>query len=89
LEKGIIPWQGKCILKALEIDPDFIPAMIYLATAFGNQGLYQDAKKWSKILYEKKNKGSRIENLAIEATYAMFFGTPAEVPSNITKCFLK
>ncbi len=27
--------------KALEVDPDFIPAMIYLINSYGNQGLYR------------------------------------------------
>jgi tetratricopeptide (TPR) repeat protein len=66
-------------LKALEIDPDFIPAMVYLIHTYGQQGLFQEAKKWSLMLYEKKDKVSRIERLWIETTYAHFFGTPPEI----------
>lgn len=73
------PRAREMYFKALEIDPDFILPMIYLTSVYNNQGLFQDAKKWSKVLYEKKNKVSRIENLAIEAVYATYFGTPAEV----------
>ena len=65
-------------LKALEIDSNFIPAMIHLTGTYGNQGLFEDAKKWSITLYEKRHKVSRFENLAIEANYATYFGIPAD-----------
>jgi tetratricopeptide (TPR) repeat protein/AraC-like DNA-binding protein len=64
--------------KALEVDPDFIPAMIYLINTYGNQGLFEDAKKWCTILYEKKDNASRIDRLLIEANYANYFRSPAE-----------
>lgn len=64
--------------KALEFDPDFVPAMIYLINTYGNQGFFEEAKKWCTILYEKKDNVSRIDNLLIEANYAIYFGSPAE-----------
>jgi len=72
------PLAREMYFKALEIDSNFFLAMIYLIHAYGNQGLFEDAKKWSKILYEKRHKVSRIENLNIEAIHASFFGTPVE-----------
>jgi tetratricopeptide (TPR) repeat protein len=64
--------------KALEIDPDFIPAMVYLIFAYGQQGLFQEAKKWSLVLYENRGKVSRLEKILIEAIYSRFLGTPTE-----------
>jgi tetratricopeptide (TPR) repeat protein len=65
-------------LKALEIDSNYIPAMIYLAHTYGNQGLYEDAKKWTKRLYEYRQDVSQTERIFIETVYAHFFGTPFE-----------
>jgi tetratricopeptide (TPR) repeat protein/AraC-like DNA-binding protein len=72
------PKAREMYIKALEIDPDFVPALIYLINSYGNQGLYKEAKKWCTILYEKKDYVSRIDNLLIEANYATYFRNPVE-----------
>jgi tetratricopeptide (TPR) repeat protein len=65
-------------LKALVIDSNFIPAMIYLSHTYGNQELYQEAKKWTLRLNEYKQKVTQMEKIMIETVNAHFFGTPSE-----------
>ncbi len=67
------------LLKALEIDSTHVHAMTSLASAYGNQGYFAEAKKWSQKAYESRNNSPRKEKLAVEGIYAYFFETPNEV----------
>jgi tetratricopeptide (TPR) repeat protein len=77
-EKLDLPQAREMYLKALEIDSNFVPALVFLTHSFGGQKMYSEAKIWSKKLYEIRNKVSRVEKMWIEATYAEFHGTPSE-----------
>ena len=72
------PKAREMYMKSLEVDSNFIPAMLFLINSYGNQGLYKEAKKWCTIVYEKKDNVSRIDNLLIEAIYARYFKNPVE-----------
>jgi tetratricopeptide (TPR) repeat protein len=77
-EKLDFPQAREMFFKALEIDSNYVPATVFLTHSFGIERLYSEAKKYSKKLYEKRHKVSRVEKILIEANYAEFFGTPSE-----------
>ncbi|HDS06580.1 MAG TPA: hypothetical protein ENO05_03040, partial [Bacteroides sp.] len=64
---------------AIEIDSSFIPAMIYLATSYGNAGYYEEARKWSLKAYQNVDKVGGIKELLIKTNHAIYFGTPDDV----------
>ncbi|MGM0528860.1 MAG: tetratricopeptide repeat protein [Bacteroidota bacterium] len=64
--------------KAIEIDTNYYNAMFLLSVAYGNSGLYDDAKKWILKVDENKDKMARLDRLWAEYTYALYFGTPME-----------
>ncbi|MFO7933858.1 MAG: tetratricopeptide repeat protein [Bacteroidales bacterium] len=66
-------------LKAIELDTNFIPAMTYLATSYGNAGRYEEARKWSLKAYRRRDRVSGIKKLMVETNHALYFGTPSEV----------
>jgi len=66
-------------MKAIEIDSNFIPAMTYLATSYGNAGLYEEARKWSLKAYQNVDQVSGIEELIVKTNHAIYFGTPSDV----------
>jgi adenylate cyclase len=72
------PEAREMFLNAIKIDSNFTMATILLAFAYGNQSLYQDAKKWILKAYEKKNNMSTINKASTEWAHAVFFGTPYE-----------
>ena len=65
--------------RSIEIDPDYSEPKFWLPSAFGNQGNYEEAKKWTRILYENKDNFSRKGRSSAEFHYASYFGTPNEV----------
>lgn len=73
------PVAREMYLKALEIDSTHVLAMGYLASAYGNQGYFAEARKWSLKAYERRNNLSRKEKLIVEGTHAFYFETPSEV----------
>jgi tetratricopeptide (TPR) repeat protein len=83
IEKMDLSGAQEMFLKTLEVDSSFVPAMIFLTHAYGGRRMYRDAKEWSKKLFEKRHKVSRVEKIWIDATYEAYFGTPAEA----IKCY--
>jgi tetratricopeptide (TPR) repeat protein len=63
---------------AIEIDSNFITPMIFLAVSYGNQSLYEDAKKWSLKAYEKRDNVPRIDKVFAEQIYATYCGSLIE-----------
>jgi len=61
------------LLKALELDPNFSSAALYLSEAYGNEGNYKEAKKWSLELYNKKDQLPLAEKTMARWLYATFF----------------
>jgi len=62
--------------RAIEIDPDFLAPKLWLPNSFGNQGLYEEARRWAKIVNENKDNLSRQERMRAEFIYANYFETP-------------
>jgi tetratricopeptide (TPR) repeat protein len=69
--------------RSIEIDPDFIEPKLWLPSAFGNQGNYEEAKRWTKIVNENKDQFSRNERLRAEYLYAAYFGTHKDAISKL------
>ncbi len=65
--------------KAHELDSTFVLPMLYLASSYGNQGFYEEAKEWALKAYERRNNLSRRERLMVEVAHSIYFGTPSEV----------
>ena len=66
-------------LKVLEIDSTHVIAMTSLASAYGNQGYFAEAKKWSLKAFVNRNNLSRKEKIMVDGIYAYYFETPFEV----------
>jgi tetratricopeptide (TPR) repeat protein len=69
---------GNWYLKAIEKDSDFIPAINFLTATYYNQGNFDQAKKWTLKLVEKRDKMSTLQQLMTSASYALLFETPEE-----------
>jgi tetratricopeptide (TPR) repeat protein len=66
--------------RAIEIDPNFNSAAIMLAFAYGNDGLYEDARKWASTAYKNRDRMARFDKAMSEYIYALFvLIDPAEV----------
>ncbi len=57
---------------AIKIDSNFTTAAVMLAFAYGNAGLYKDAKKWSLKAYENRDNILRTDRILAEYTRAWF-----------------
>jgi len=68
----------KLLLQALEIDSNYIDAQIKISFAFGNQGLYKQAKEWCLKLYAKRDKMTLKQKINLNYSYADCFETPYE-----------
>ncbi len=64
--------------KAVDIDSSFAAAMFYLSVSYGNQGIYNEAKKWCLKSYQKKEQMPLIQKLWAEWLYVNYFETPKE-----------
>jgi len=69
------PTAIKMYLKALAVDSNFFSVTLELPWAYGNQGLYEEAKKWSSKAYEKRDQMPRQANIIANRVYARFYGT--------------
>jgi len=76
--KRDFPAARERLLAAIAIDSNFLTAYSPLAASYGNQGIYDQAKKWSLKAYEKRDMLPKIERLMVEYTHAIYFGTPTE-----------
>lgn len=64
--------------KALEIDSNLVVALIYLSASYGNQEMYDEAKKWCLKAYDKREQMSVLQRLYTNWAYANYFETPYE-----------
>jgi tetratricopeptide (TPR) repeat protein len=72
------PTAVNLLEQAIDIDSNFISAILIIPFAFGNQGLYENAKKWSLKAYEKRNQMTMRQKVWTNRTYANYFETPTE-----------
>jgi tetratricopeptide (TPR) repeat protein len=64
--------------QSLAIDPNFTDVIFYTSTSYGNQGLYEQAKKWCLVAYTKKDLMPMRGKLYTNWLYANYFETPNE-----------
>jgi tetratricopeptide (TPR) repeat protein len=64
--------------QAIAIDSNFTSATIRLSFAYGNQNLYDQAKKWCLKVYEKRDQMPMRQKIYTDFAYAIFFETPYE-----------
>jgi tetratricopeptide (TPR) repeat protein len=77
-QKRDYPVARNWFQQALEADSNLLLAVVYISTSYGNQGLYEDAKKWCLRLYSKRDYMSDMMKLATEWLHAAYFETPKE-----------
>jgi tetratricopeptide (TPR) repeat protein len=68
----------KLFAQAVAIDTNFNFATLSLSIAYGNQGLYEEAKKWCLKAYKNKDQVPLWQNIWINWVHAIFFETPGE-----------
>ena len=76
--KKDFPEAIKLLFQASEIDSNYIDAQIKIPFAFGNQGLYKQAKEWCHKLYTKRDKMTLKQKINLNYIYADYFETPYE-----------
>ena len=76
--KKDFPEAVKLLLQAKEIGSNYIDAQIKISFAFGNQGLYKQAKEWCLKLYAKRDKMTLKQKINLNYIYADCFETPYE-----------
>jgi tetratricopeptide (TPR) repeat protein len=72
------PTARNMLFQALAIDSSYYFAAGMLCYAYGNPGMYEEAKKWCLNLYGKRNYMPFLLKIYINATYSKFFETPLE-----------
>jgi tetratricopeptide (TPR) repeat protein len=77
-DKNDFPEAIKLLFQANEIDSNYIDAQIQISFAFGNQGLYKQAKEWCHKLYAKRDKMTLKQKINLNYLYADCFETPYE-----------
>ncbi len=68
----------KLFSRALSLDSNFVVAILYTSTSYGNQGLYEPAKEWCLKAYKKRDLMPIRLRLYSEWSYACYFETPTE-----------
>jgi tetratricopeptide (TPR) repeat protein len=68
----------KWLLQALNIDSNFVGAMVLISHAYAKQKIYPEAKRWCLKAYEKSNQISNKLKIYIDYAYAAFFETHYE-----------
>ena len=61
------------LLKALEKDPNFSSAILYLSESYGNEGDFPEAKKWAVELYKRRDQLPLPQKIAANWLYAENF----------------
>jgi TolB-like protein/Tfp pilus assembly protein PilF len=74
-----------CLLQAIYLDSNFVEAMVKISYAYGNQGMYKEAKYWSRKAYEKKNLVPRTLQLWTDVAYATYYERTNEVIISLKK----
>jgi tetratricopeptide (TPR) repeat protein len=73
-----MPTAVKLFLKAVAIDSNFNLATLRLSSAYYNQNLYDEGKKWCLRVYKKREQMPILLKLWTERTYSLNFETPYE-----------
>jgi tetratricopeptide (TPR) repeat protein len=76
--KRDFPTAAKLLQQAIAIDSNFIYAYLIIPFAYGNQDLYEEAKKWCLRAYEKKDQMTMQQKVWTNRIYANYFETPLE-----------
>jgi tetratricopeptide (TPR) repeat protein len=66
----------KAFLSAIEINSNFGAPLKLLPFTYGNEGNFEEAKKWATILLENIEKLSQFDAWWAKYTYAYYFETP-------------
>jgi tetratricopeptide (TPR) repeat protein len=72
------PAARKYLIKAITIDSNFIHAINVLALTYGNQYLWDQAKKWSLRSYEKREQMPMRQKINTNRIHALYFETPIQ-----------
>jgi len=72
------PAARNMFLQAIGIDSNYYYAAIYISVSYGNQGLYDEAKKWCLKAYVKRDQMPIKTQISTNWAYATYFETPNE-----------
>ena len=72
------PSARNYLIKAISIDSNFIHAINVLALTYGNQSLWDQAKKWSLKSYEKREQMPMQQKINTNRIHALYFETPIQ-----------
>jgi tetratricopeptide (TPR) repeat protein len=72
------PTAVQLFSQAIAIDSNFTFAALSLSIANGNQGLYEEAKKWCLKAYNKRDQMPMWQKIWINWVHAIFLETPQE-----------
>jgi len=61
--------------RAIDIDSNYVDALMSISYSYGNQRNYEEAKKWCLKTYGKRNLASIEQKLSIDLNYASYFQT--------------
>jgi tetratricopeptide (TPR) repeat protein len=76
--KRDFPLAAKLLQQSIVIDSNFIYAFLIIPFAYGNQGLYEEAKKWCIRACGKKDQMTMQQKVWVNRIYANYFETPSE-----------
>jgi len=77
-DKSDMPTAVKYLSQAIAIDSNFNIAALRLSSAYYNQRLYEEGKKWCLSVYKKRDQMPMQLRLWTNRTYSMFYETPYE-----------
>jgi AraC-like DNA-binding protein/Tfp pilus assembly protein PilF/TolB-like protein len=66
----------KLYSKAVAIDSNYIPAIIFLSMRYKDLGKYEEAKKWCINAYSKRDRMNKNERIMADWYYSTLFGDP-------------
>jgi tetratricopeptide (TPR) repeat protein/AraC-like DNA-binding protein len=64
--------------RAVAIDSNYIPAIIFLSMRYEDMGKYKDAKQWCNKAYSKRDRMNKNERIMVDWYHATLFETPNE-----------
>jgi tetratricopeptide (TPR) repeat protein len=68
----------KIYLQALAVDSNFFEAALKLSVAYFNEYLYDEAKRWCLMAYDKRDRMPLQLNIITNRVYAILFESPIE-----------
>jgi len=72
------PTARNMFLQAIGIDSNLVTATLRISVSYGNQGLYDEAKKWCLKAYIKRGQMSMRMQILTNWAHANYFETPNE-----------